>query len=250
MLIQTIKNVIAILDYIVNSPTPVSATEITREFDMSISNAYKYLDDLYRGGLLTKNKDRTYVPSFKLVEYGSIILKRINIRDLSQPHLVDLMVRTGQTVHLVVKDGNEGVYIEKIESPNSLPMLSRIGMRMNLYATGFGKAILANLPEQELEEYLKTVKLEKRGKNTITDPEKLKKQLAQIKQNGYSIDNEENEIGIFCIGAPIFDYSKKVNAAVSISMSASKKEDKIIEKYIFYVKDCSKKISKLLGYKD
>ncbi|PNR96738.1 IclR family transcriptional regulator [Petrotoga sp. 9PWA.NaAc.5.4] len=205
---------------------------------------------MYRGGLLTKNKDRTYVPSFKLVEYGSIILKRINIRDLSQPHLVDLMVKTGQTVHLVVKDGNEGVYIEKIEGPNSLPMLSRIGMRMNLYATGFGKAILANLSEQELEEYLKTVKLEKRGKNTVTAPLELKKQLNQIKKMGYAIDNEENENGIFCIGAPIFDYNKKVNAAVSISMSASKKEDPVIEKYIFYVKDCAKKISKLLGYKD
>ncbi len=87
------------------------------------------------------------------------------------------MVKTGQTVHLVVKDGDEGgVYIEKIEGPHSLPMMSKIGMRMNLYATGFGKAILAYLPQQELEEYLRTAQLEKKGqKNTITDPEKLKK---------------------------------------------------------------------------
>jgi Transcriptional regulator len=137
---------------------------------MSISNAYKYLDDLYRGELLTKNKDRTYIPSFKLVEYGSIILKKINLRDLAQPHLVDLMVKTGQTVHLVVKDGDEGVYIEKIEGPHSLPMMSKIGMRMNLYATGFGKAILAYLPQQELEEYLRTAQLEKRAKTQLRIP--------------------------------------------------------------------------------
>ncbi|MFY9357174.1 MAG: IclR family transcriptional regulator [Defluviitoga tunisiensis] len=240
----------AILDYIVNSPTPVSATEIAREFDMSISNAYKYLDDLYKGELLTKNKDRTYIPSFKLVEYGSIILKKISLRDLAQPHLVDLMVKTGQTVHLVVKDGNEGVYIEKIEGPHSLPMMSKIGMRMNLYATGFGKAILANLSEQELDEYLKTVKLEKRGKNTVTDPLKLKKQLNEIKKIGYAIDNEENENGIFCIGAPIFNYDNQVIAAVSISMSTSQAKETNVEKYANYVMDCTKKISRLLGFKN
>jgi len=238
------------LDYIVNSPTPVSATEIAHEFDMSISNAYKYLDDLHKGELLTKNKDRTYIPSFKLVEYGSIILKKINLRDLAQPHLVDLMVKTGQTVHLVVKDGYEGVYIEKIEGPHSLPMMSRIGMRMNLYATGFGKAILAHIPQQELEEYLKAVKLEKRGKNTITDPKELKKQLTEIKKMGYAIDNEENEDGIYCIGAPIFNYDNQVIAAVSISMSASHAKEVSVEEFAGYVMDCTRRISRLLGYKN
>ncbi|WP_269446388.1 IclR family transcriptional regulator [Defluviitoga tunisiensis] len=240
----------AILDYIVNSPTPVSATEIAREFEMSISNAYKYLDDLYRGELLTKNKDRTYIPSFKLVEYGSIILKKINLRDLAQPHLVDLMVKTGQTVHLVVKDGDEGVYIEKIEGPHSLPMMSKIGMRMNLYATGFGKAILAYLPQQELEEYLRTAQLEKRAKNTITDPEKLKKQLSEIRKMGYAVDNEENENGIFCIGAPIFNYDNQVIGAVSISMSTSQAKETKVDEYARFVVDCTRKISRLLGYKE
>ncbi len=217
---------------------------------MSISNAYKYLDDLYRGELLTKNKDRTYIPSFKLVEYGSIILKKINLRDLAQPHLVDLMVKTGQTVHLVVKDGDEGVYIEKIEGPHSLPMMSKIGMRMNLYATGFGKAILAYLPQQELEEYLRTAQLEKRAKNTITDPEKLKKQLSEIRKMGYAVDNEENENGIFCIGAPIFNYDNQVIGAVSISMSTSQAKETKVDEYSRFVVDCTRKISRLLGYKE
>jgi len=183
------------------------------------------------------------------VEYGSIILKKINLREIAHPHLVDLMVRTGQTVHLAIKEGYEGIYIEKIEGPNSLPMMSRIGMKMNLYATGFGKAILAHLPENEIEEYLEIVELKKRGKNTITDPNELKNELKKIRERGYAIDNEENEIGILCIGAPIFNYDKKVIAGVSVSMSLGRAEEEKVDEYIRYVKECAKNISKLLGYK-
>ncbi|WP_281256305.1 IclR family transcriptional regulator [Petrotoga halophila] len=238
-----------VLDYIVYAPKPVNVTEIARKFDMSISNAYKYLDDLYKGGLLSKNSDKSYFPSFKLVEYGSIILKKINLREIAHPHLVNLMVKTGQTVHLAIKEGYEGIYIEKIEGPNSLPMMSRIGMKINLYATAFGKAILAHLPEEEIEEYLENVELKKRGKNTITDSNKLKNELKKIRERGYSIDNEENEIGIFCIGAPIFNYDKKVIAGVSISMSTARAEEEKVDEYILYVKECAENISKLLGYK-
>ncbi|WP_255408266.1 MULTISPECIES: IclR family transcriptional regulator [Petrotoga] len=244
------RKVLEVLDYIVYSPKPVYATEIAREFDMSISNAYKYLDDLHKGGLLSKNSDKSYFPSFKLVEYGSIILKKINLREIAHPHLVDLMVKTGQTVHLAIKEGYEGIYVEKIEGPNSLPMMSRIGMKINLYATAFGKAILAHLPEEEIEEYLENVELKKRGKNTITDPNKLKNELKKIRERGYAIDNEENEIGIYCMGAPIFNYDKKVMAGVSISMSASRAEEEKVDEYIRYVKECAKNISKLLGHKD
>ncbi|WP_255396819.1 IclR family transcriptional regulator [Petrotoga sp. SL27] len=243
------RKVIEVLDYIVYSPKPVNVTEIAREFDMSMSNAYKYLDDLYKGGLLSKNSDKSYFPSFKLVEYGSIILKKVNLREIAHPHLVDLMVKTGQTVHLAIKEGYEGIYIEKIEGPNSLPMMSRIGMKMNLYATGFGKAILAHLPEKEVEEYLKIVEQKKRGKNTITDPNELKNELKKIRKRGYAIDNEENEIGIFCIGAPIFNYDKKVIAGVSISMSVARAEEKKVDEYIRYVMECAKNISEFLGHK-
>jgi len=214
-----------------------------------MSNAYKYLDDLYRGGLLSKNGDKSYFPSFKLVEYGSIILKKINLREIAHPHLVDLMVKTGQTVHFFIKDGNEGICIEKLEGPHTLPMMSRIGIRLNLYATGWGKAILAHLPEKEIEEYLEIVELKKRGKNTITDPNELKNELKKIRERGYAIDNEENEIGIFCIGAPIFNYDKKVIAGASITMSASRAEGEKVDEYAKNVMECAKNISKLLGYK-
>jgi len=127
------------------------------------------------------------------------------------------MENTKQTVHLTIRDAYEGVYIDKVEGPGTLPMMSRIGMRMPLYSTSFGKVLLAYSPESFINEYLRKVPLIPRTENTITDPEKLKEELLKVKKQGYAFDNEENERGIKCIGAPIFDYSGNVVAAVSIS---------------------------------
>jgi len=246
--LESPKKILEIIDYIVRHPKKVTVSEISKRFEMSVSNAYKYVKILEDYGIVIKNPDKSYIPGFKLVEYGSIILKRINLRDIAHPHLVDLMVKTNQTVHLVLKEGNWGIYIEKMESAESLPMISKIGMRMPLYSTGFGKAILAYLSKSELEKYLKEVKLEKRTKNTITDPNKFRRELEVIRKRGYSIDNEENEYGIRCIGAAIFNHNGKPIAAVSISGSASKITPEWIEKNAEYVLECARKISKKMGH--
>lgn len=242
------KKVLEIIDYVVKNPTKVMVVEIAKKFGMSVSNAYKYMKILENYGIVIKNPDKSYIPGFKLVEYGSIILKRINLRDIAHPHLVDLMVKTNQTVHLVLKEDNWGIYIEKIESAESLPMISKIGMRMPLYSTGFGKAILAFLSEDEIKKYLREVELRKRTKNTIIDPVEFLKELKKIRDRGYSIDNEENEYGIKCVGAPIFDHNGKPIAAISVSGSTSKITSEWIKENARYVLKCAKEISKKLGY--
>ncbi len=246
---ETIRKLLLILDYIVNSPKALSATEIAKKFGMSVSNAFKYLATLQEFGFLVKNSDKTYMPGFKLVEYGSIILKKIKLRDIAHPHLVELLEKTNQTVHLVLKEGAKGVYIEKLESAHSLPMLSRIGMSMPLYSTSFGKAILAFLPEEELSFYFETEVFEKKTANTITDPDKIKKELDRVRERGYAIDNEENELGIRCIGAPIFNHEGYPVGAVSISGPSSRITDTWISQYALSVVKCAEDISRKLGYK-
>ncbi len=246
---ETIRKLLLILDYIVNSPKALSATEIAKKFGMSVSNAFKYLSTLQEFGFLVKNSDKTYMPGFKLVEYGSIILKKIKLRDIAHPHLIELLEKTNQTVHLILKEGIKGVYIEKLESAHSLPMLSRIGMSMPLYSTSFGKAILAFLPEEELSSYFETETFEKKTVNTITDPEKIKKELNKVRERGYAIDNEENELGIRCIGAPIFNHEGYPIGAVSISGPSSRITDTWISRYAIYVVKCAEDISEKLGYK-
>lgn len=246
---HTLKKGIEILDYIVKAPKGLTASEISKHFSMSISNACKYLAVFTEYGYLTRRDGKTYHPGFKLLEYGSIILRRFDIRDIAHKDLVDLMTKTGQTVHLIIKDGFEGVYLDKVEGINSIPMVSKIGMRSPFYSTSAGKAILAHLPEKEFEEYLSVVRLIKRTEKTITDIQQLRDEIAKIKTRGYAIDNEESEVGIKCIGAAILNHECYPIAAISISGAASVLSDDVIESLSTKVVDCAKVISQKLGYK-
>lgn len=183
-----------------------------------------------------------------MIEYGSFVLRRFNIRDIAHDHLVDIMKRTGETVHLILKDGFEGVYIDKVEGEQSIPMVSRLGMKVDLYSTASGKSILAFVPEKELKEYLKIVELKPKTPNTITNPRVLKRELEKIRKRGYAVDNEENEIGIMCVGVPIFDHNGYPVAGVSISGVARKFTEEKIEEYSDVLKEKAEEISRKLGY--
>ena len=184
---NTLRKALEILDFVVKNPGDVSATEIASRFGMSVSNAYKYLSVLEEKGFVLRKKDKRYIPGYKLVEYGSLVLRRIDLRDIAHEYLVSIMRKTGETVHLILKDGFEGVYIDKVEGEHSLPMVSRVGMKTDLYSTASGKAILAFLPSKELEEYLHLVELKPKTPNTITDPGALKRELTKVRKQGYAI---------------------------------------------------------------
>ena len=245
---NTLKKALEMLEEIVVNPAGVRPSTLAKKFGMSLPNAYKYLKVFEEYGFVVKKPDGSYIPSFKIVELSSIILRRLDIRDISVPFLLDLMIKTGQTVHLIMKDGFEGVYVHKIEGANSIPMVSKIGMKMDLYSTSAGKAILAFLPEDELEEYLRTVKLVKKTERTITDPEELKKELKLVRERGYAIDDEENEPGIRCVGSAILNHEGYPIAAVSISGASSKVTMDWIKENARHVVDCARKISSKLGY--
>jgi len=246
--VNTLRRAIEILDYLVSSPGDVSVSDVARKFKMSVSNAYKYLRVFEEYGFVTRKRDKKYVPGYKLAEYGAMVLRKIDLREIAHPYLVDVMSKTGQTVHLVIKDGLEGVYIDKVEGVYSIPMVSRVGMKIQLYSAASGKAILAHLPKEELEEYLSMVRLERKTPNTITDPEKLKEELRKIRELGYAIDNEENEVGIRCIGVPIFDHNGYPVAGMSVSGAAQRLTGKLIEDCISALKSAAEEISKKLGY--
>ena len=245
---NTLRKALDIVDYVVKAPDGVRPSEIAKLFNMSLPNAYKYLKILEEYDFVIKRPDGAYIPSFKIVEYSSIILRRFDLRDIATPFLVDLMMKTGQNVFLVMKDGNEGVYIQKIESIKGKPMALKIGMKASLYSTSVGKAILSHIPKSELKKYLNEVKLERKTEKTITDPKKLVEELERTRKRGYSIDDEENEPGVRCIGAPILNHEGYPIAAVSVSGSVEKFTDEWIEENSKYVVECARKISEKLGY--
>ncbi len=157
---------------------------------------------------------------FRVIELGNSLLNQFDIRSQAKPFLTDLSQRIKETVHLVIPDQYEALYIDKVESDvkqSGLQMVSRVGSRVPAHSSSAGKVLFAHLSENEIDDIIQEKGLSKRTKNTITDPEILKAHLKMVRSKGFAIDDEENEEGIRCVGAPLFNQQGQVIAAISIS---------------------------------
>lgn len=248
MAIGSVEKALKILEFIITKKNGARIQDIADHLKISSPAVYKHLETLVRAGYVCKEPhSHKYLPSYKIVELGSIILRNVQIREIAHPFLVDLMEKTGMTIHFAIRNGHEGVYVDKIESARTIPTVSRIGMRMRLYSTGFGKAILAFLSDEELDDYFSKVKLERQTPRTITDVKKLREELAVIRQKGYAVDREENEPGIMCVGAPVFDFTGSVIGGISVTGAASSFSDQMVDVIASEVIKTAREISKRLG---
>jgi DNA-binding IclR family transcriptional regulator len=158
------------------------------------------------------------------------------------------MEKTNETVHLVVRNQDHGIYIDKVECEQSIRMFSQIGKTIPLHCTAVGKVLLSSLSHEKIDEIYRSKKLESFTENTITDWEKLFRELKQIAEMGYSVDDEELTKDICCIAAPIKNFRGQVIAAISIAGPIYRIDKGNIDQLINEVKSCALKISKRIGY--
>ncbi|WP_246618475.1 IclR family transcriptional regulator [Streptomyces javensis] len=152
---------------------------------------------------------------------GQVYLERLDFREAAAPHLHELVESIGETVHLVVFDPPEIVYIDKVESPQPVRMHSRIGSRQPAYCTAVGKAFLAHSSDALVDQVIARG-MPPRTPATITTAERLHAELTAVRERGYAIDDVENEEEIRCVAAPVFDHSGAVATAISVSGPASR----------------------------
>jgi IclR family acetate operon transcriptional repressor len=155
--------------------------------------------------------------------------------------------KTHETVNLMILQDGMGVYIDRVESPQRLRMVSFVGTREELHCTAVGKALLAFLSEPEVDKIIEKHGLAQKTPKTITNPGQLKQHLSQIRKMGYSIDDEEAEIGVRCIGAPIFNYKNKIEASISVSAPSYRLEKQKLKEVASLVKEIAEEISLSIG---
>lgn len=247
--VQSVERSLSILEVLSEYSEGLGVTDISEKVNLHKSTVYRLLSTLIYKDYVTQDKETNkYKITFKLFELGNRRIEKMDILSASKPYSKKLMESVNEVVHLVIRDGNRIVYIDKVEANNTIRMASSIGKRSPMYCTSVGKAMLAFLPAQEVEEVWNSSKIEKRTENTITDFEVLKKELAGIKEKGYAIDNEENEMGVRCIGAPIFNRFGQIEGAISISGPAIRVTEEKVEAIAEEVMKCAMLISRELGY--
>jgi DNA-binding IclR family transcriptional regulator len=248
-LILVLEKAIRLLGRFDADRTEWGVTELSRELEINKSTVSKILSTFENNRFLVKNSEnRKYRLGLRLFELGSLVADQMDLQKVAYPYMEELNRKVKETVHLVVMDDFEIVYINKVESLQSLRIGTRVGGRLPAYCTGVGKVLLAALPSKELNLFLKKNPLKRFTTNTITDPEKLKESLTQIRAQGYALDLEEFSQGLMCVASPIFNYSQKEIGAISISGPSHRMQEKNLEYLIALMKSTAQQISLRLGY--
>lgn len=230
-IVNSVDRALTILELISNYKDGLGITEISNELDLHKSTVHRLLKTLiYKGFVIQNEETKNYLISFKLYEIGQRKVDKLDVLDLSKEHIKSLVEKVNETVHLVVRDEYSVAYIDKVESDNTISMSSKIGSRSPMYCTSVGKVILANSSKEDIKNSWKRSKIVQYTENTIVDYDSFLEELKDVKSKGYALDNEEHEMGVRCIGAPIFNRFGEVEAALSVSgPSMRMTENKIYE---------------------
>ncbi|MBE7553100.1 MAG: IclR family transcriptional regulator [Anaerolineales bacterium] len=216
-LIHTVLKAIDVLECLTVADRPLSAPEVGRRCKMSRPTAYRLLVTLAHRGYVNGTEDGCYRLGTRVLSLGHSLLNSLDLLELSKPILHELSQTSHETAHLALLDGAEILYVDKVESSQSVRLHSTIGARNLLHCTAMGKALLAFLPQEEQARLLERMSFPQRTDHTITHRTDLIKHLEAIRVQGFAIDDVENEEGVRCVGAPIFDYTGRAFAALSIS---------------------------------
>ena len=244
-----LKKVFSIIEAIVaRQDRGVNYSEIVSAVQLPKSSVHRILKDLSELGYIFVNPEtKKYFGSLKLASIGAEVVSNFQLRDHIRPLLLELNRETDHTTHLGILNGTMGIFLDKIESKDyGIKLFSEIGKTFPLHCTGLGKILLAFSRADMVSELLHAP-LEAMTEKTITDPEKLKNELALIRERGYAVDNEEITRGIMCTAAPVYGFGGELTAAVSITFPVYLNDDRGIELEIKTVSKYAALISERLG---
>lgn len=216
--VPALKRGLAILELVAQSRSGLTFSQISRNLAFPRSSIHCLLLTLERQGYVRRsNSTGKYRCSMKLFRIADLALDRIMLREQAAPFLRELAQRTGMTVHMAILEHSEAALVAKLEWHGAPPVATWTGKRLGLHCTSLGKSLIAWLPEAEVERLTRESGMLRHNENTIASLPKLIQELARTRAQGYAVDDEEEELGVRCIGAPVFDPDGRVAAAVSIS---------------------------------
>jgi IclR family KDG regulon transcriptional repressor len=243
---QTLERALTILDFVSEEPRHIG--EIAKFLEVHHSTALRLLHSMRKYDFVYELPNHQYRLGAAVFRLGFRALEALDVRSIAHPFMVELNEKTSETVHLGVLEHGDVVYIDKVEAQHAVRMHSRIGAVAALHCTGVAKGILAFIPPEQRSELLNGTQLERRTPRTIVDRNELERDLDTARERGFARDDEENEIGIHCVSAPIFNGFGEVEGAISLSTPTSRVDEETLLGFVPELRRAAEKTSHELGW--
>ena len=243
--IQVIERMMSLLDALAASPDPASLKQLAAATELHPSTAHRILAAMSAARFVERQDAGTYRLGIRLLELGSIVKSRISLREVALPYMQELHERIGEAINLGARHDDEIVYLERTSSGRALVrVVYLVGGRAPLHLTSLGKLFLAADGPQKIRDYAKRTGLPGKTPKSLTNLSVLEKELDKVRRHGIAYDDEEDELGLKCVAAPIHDEDGKVIAALSVSAPADRHDSEWAD----LVRQTADAVSGALGY--
>jgi IclR family KDG regulon transcriptional repressor len=226
----------------------IGISDLAKRLGLAKSTVHRLASTLLEQGMLEQNPaDGKYHLGLALFELGTMVRRKMDFTAEARPFLRTLMEKTGETVHLAILDHDSILYVITHESKQALRMGSKVGTRAPVHSTAVGKVLLASQPEEEIERIVARG-LPQSTPSTLVDAKALRRELATVKAQGHAVDDEESEIGLRAIAAPIRNYAGEVVAAISIAGPVHRMTKKALLSWLRELIEAAEAVSQRLGW--
>ncbi len=249
--VPSVHRAFRLLEILSDSLGGLGVSELARRTGWPKSSIHNILVTLAQDGFVAQDPESgRYRMTVKLFSISGSVVERIDIRVIAHPFLVELAEATGETVNLGIMDGAQAIYVDAITGPSAIRANTWPGKRLPIHRTALGKALVAELPDDQLVAIVKETGLKRSTPNTHTKLRDLKLDLERIRRLGYAVDDEEDQIGMRCVGVAIRDYRGLATAAISVTGLARRLPMERIPGIAKTVMVTANRISEQLGHRE
>ena len=221
--VQSLSRALSLLNALSEHTQGLSLSALAHEVGLPTSTAHRLLTTLQNERYVRFDQEHSaWLIGVQAFRAGSAFLRSRDLVSTARPYMRRLMEQTGETVNLAVLDRGEVVYLAQTETHKMMRAIARPGGRAEIYSSGVGKALLANLTNGEIEELIATMSFNQETEKTLTNASDLREDIREIRERGFAIDDEENAIGLRCVASVVFDENAEPMAGISVSGPAAR----------------------------
>ncbi|WP_409345265.1 IclR family transcriptional regulator [Paenibacillus sp. MBLB4367] len=248
--VPALEKGLSIIELLAHAELPLGVTDLYDVSKIPKSTIFMILTTLESLNYVQKVEDGKYRLTLKLYNTGMATLTKLDIRGIARPVMEKLALDLRFTVHLAMLENGKAIYIEKVKGPGFVQFSTEVGQTLHLHNSGVGKALAAYLPKDTLELYLQQNGMSASTANTITTPEAFHDFLASVRESGFAIEDEEGELGIRCVAAPVFDNLGRIAAALSVTALRNELPSIAFQAIGSKLQESALFISRQLGFED